>query len=290
MNKLKLIVLSIILLLLFSCEKKIEFDLNKQENSRLVVEGNLTDQTKEHIVKLTRTSSYYESEPAPFETGATVSIYNGTTYHQLTEISPGIYKTAANYTGEVGKTYTLSITTSNNQEYSASSTIYPVTQIDTIITQIEDPIKGEGGSGPDVKGMILSLNHYGPEPSTLGNNYMWMVFLNGTNLTPLVTDIYFENDEFVNGNYINDLAIHQIDEFDPILSADTLRFTVELHSISREYYDFLTAIIIETEFNGGLFAGPPANIPSNISNNGLGFFRASAVYSKYIELKNPLIF
>ena len=81
-------------------------------------------------------------------------------------------------------------------------------------------------------------------------------------------------------------------EFQEILleelpNTDTLKVTVEMHSISRKYYDFLVAIALETEFNGDLFSGPPANIPSNISNGGLGFFIASAVTTEYIEISTP---
>jgi len=280
--------LTVIILLLLSCEEKIEFDLNDQENSRLVVEGNLTDQTEAHVVKLTRTSSYYENQSAPKETGATVSISDGTTTHQLSETAPGIYKTAVNYKGEIGKTYTLNVTTSNSENYSASSTITPVSTIDTILNFVEESVKGQGGSGQEFENNVLSFYHYGPEPATLGNNYLWKINLNGSDLTATATDLTFVTDEFVNGNYIDGFFIHQIDEFDPILETDTLNYTVELHSISREYYDFLLAIILETEFSGGLFSGPPANIPSNISNGGLGFFEASAVYSKTIQLENPL--
>lgn len=288
MKNLNYFILLSVVLFLFSCEEKIDFDLNDQENSRLVVEGNLTNQTKIHTVELSRTSSYYENQSAPRETGATVSISDGTTSHQLTETNPGIYETAPTYKGEIGKTYTLNITTSNSENYTASSSITPVTHIDTILTFVEESVKGQGGSGQEFKDNVLSFYHFGPEPATLGNNYLWKLNLNGQDLSSSATEVTFETDELVNGNYINGFFIHQIDEFDPILDTDSLKFTVELHSISKEYYDFLLAIILETEFSGGLFSGPPANIPSNISNGGLGFFRASAVSSIYIEMENPL--
>jgi hypothetical protein len=51
-------------------------------------------------------------------------------------------------------------------------------------------------------------------------------------------------------------------------------------SISKAYYDFLTALMIETVWRGTPWDGPPANIPGNISNGGKGFFRASAVTRK----------
>jgi hypothetical protein len=281
------ILLILITVILSACSEVIDFDLNDQENSRLVVEGNITDQTKEHTVKLTRTSSYYENEPAPKETGANVTISDGVSLHTLTETSPGIYQTASNYKGEIGKTYTLDITTTNNDFYTASSTLTSVSHIDTILVDLQEGMKGGGGDEDEDSEFVLALKHYGPEPATTGNNYMWLVTLNDINKTETVTDITFVTDEFVNGNYIADFNIHEID-VEEVPLVDTLRLNVELHSISREYHDFLLAIFLETEYNGTLFSGPPANIPSNISNGALGFFRASAVYSKYIEIENPL--
>jgi hypothetical protein len=280
MKNLKYFLLLISALYLIACEEVIEFDLNNQENSRLVVEGNLTDQTKAHVVKLTRTSSYYENQQAPLETGATVTLSDGTSIHTLTETSQGIYETLPTYKGEIGKSYTLTITTSNFDTYSATSTLNPVANIDTIMVDMDGGIKGP-------EDHFLAFKHFGPEPPTLGNNYMWLIEMNGENLTSTATEITFVTDEFVNGNYIGGFIIHEIEEKE-IPLVDSLKIEVELHSISREYHDFLMAVVMETEFSGSIFSGPPANIPSNISNGGLGFFRASAVNSKYIEIENPL--
>ncbi|PCI93852.1 MAG: hypothetical protein COB15_15585 [Flavobacteriales bacterium] len=276
--------LLIILLCFCSCEQTIDFDLNNQENARLVVEGQITDQAKAHTVKLTRTSSYYENEPAPTETGANVFLFDGTVTHTLTETDPGIYQTASNFKGEIGKTYTLSINTVNNKNYSATSTLAAVSTIDSLTVSFEEP---EKGGGKDDESYVLNLRHYGPEPATLGNNYIWLISLNDSNLTETVTDIPFISDEYSNGNYFNGYTINEVFEEDIPLT-DSLFYEVELHSISRKYHDFLLAILIETEFNGSIFSGPPANIPSNISNGALGFFRASAVYTKSIVIENPL--
>lgn len=285
MKNLTYILLIVTSCLFISCDKVIDFDLNDQENSRLVVEGNITDQTKIHTVKLTRTSSYYEDQAAPKETGAIVTIFDGTSTHILTEnnSSPGVYETSPTYKGVIGKTYTLNITTANNDNYTASSTLTSVAPIDSVHIDLQKGFKSE-----EPEDYVLAIKHFGPEPATIGNNYMWFVTLNNINITETVSDIMFVTDEFVNGNYISGFNIHEI-IVEEVPVVDTLRFNVEIHSISREYHDFLLAIVLETEYNGGLFSGPPANIPSNISNGALGFFRASAVYSKYIEIENPTL-
>ncbi len=274
MKALQNILFIVLALVLFSCQKKIDFELNNQENSRLVVEGSITDQTKTHVIELTRTSSYYENQPAPRERGATVTISDGISTQSLTETSPGVYQTPATYTGVIGRTYTLNITTSDKQFYTAESVLESVAPIDTILFDLDKDFEDKD---------VLILSHYGPEPSGVGNNYMWLVDMNGTDYTDDVNDIMFVTDEFVDGNYIAGFEFQEI-YLDELPNEDTLKVTVEMHSISKSYYDFLLAIALETEYNGGLFSGPPANIPSNISNGALGFFRASSVSSMYIEL------
>lgn len=263
--------------ILFSCEKEIDFDLNNQENARLVVEASITNQTKVHTVELTRTTSYYENQAAPRETGATVTVFDGNTTQTLTETSPGTYQTPSTYAGVIGRTYTLNITTKDNETYTATSLLEPVAAIDTVLFEV----------GKDFENFdVLIMQHFGPEPAGVGNNYMWLVDINGIDYTEKVVDLMFVTDEFVDGNYIAGFEFQEI-YLEDLPQDDTLNVTVEMHSISKPYYDFLLAILLETEFNGGLFSGPPANIPSNISNGALGFFRASAVSTEFVQLYQP---
>ncbi len=53
-----------------------------------------------------------------------------------------------------------------------------------------------------------------------------------------------------------------------------------MYSISKAYYEFLSALMVETIWRGSPWDGPPANIPGNVSNGGNGFFRASDVKRK----------
>jgi len=278
-NYLYAIIGLLIIMFASSCQEKVDFDLNIDENARLVVEGSITDQTKAHEVILTRTSSYYENQAAPKETGATVTIFDGTSYHSLTETSAGVYKTSPTYKGEVGKTYTLNITTKNGQNYSSNSKLESVAPIDSVLFYVDINDAKEESEGS------LIFAHFGSEPKGVGNNYMWLVDINDTSFTEDIKDLAFVTDEFVDGNYIAGFEFQQI-EFENLPTGDTLKVTVEMHSISRAYYDFSLAILLETQYNGGLFSGPPANIPSNISDGGLGFFRASAVSTAYLEIPN----
>ncbi|GAB4252226.1 MAG: hypothetical protein Kow0079_06860 [Vicingaceae bacterium] len=263
-----------------SCTEEIDFDLNTKENNRLVVEGKITDQQKAHQIKLTRTTSYYYTESPPLETGAVVTITDGTNTYTLNETSPGIYETAPTVKGEINKTYTLNITTQNGEEYSATATMFRTAPIDTILVEKVDYV---GDRGVLYKG--YELQHFGPEPVGVGDYYLWDVYLNGQKLTDTISfsKLTFVSDEFVDGNYIVKFGVYVIDE-KYINPGDTVDVTVELRSISKDYYNFLIDIWEETEAQQGLFSGPPANVCTNVTNGGLGFFEASAVTEKKIKV------
>ena len=54
------------------------------------------------------------------------------------------------------------------------------------------------------------------------------------------------------------------------------------YSLTPEYAEFLRALITETEWQGSVFEQAPENIPTNISNGGLGFFSACSVITDTI--------
>jgi len=271
----KIAILLTFVIVMVSCRKDIDFELNNEINSRLVVDGGITDQQKAHRIELTRTSSYYENQVAPKETGATVTISDGSTTFPLSEISDGVYETGINVKGVIGKNYTLNINTKDGKSYTASAQLNSVSAIDTITFEYVSKIV-QGGVQKDG----YELKHWGQESSAIGNCYMWLVYVDNELATNKINDIRFVKDDFVNGNYIVNFPIYIIES----AVVDTVDVRVEMHSISLPYYEFLSAIRIETSSGLGLFDGPPANIPSNISNGALGWFEASAVSEKSIEV------
>jgi hypothetical protein len=55
------------------------------------------------------------------------------------------------------------------------------------------------------------------------------------------------------------------------------KITLVMNSIDKPFSDYLTALQIETTPKNPLFSGPPANIPSNISNGAIGVFATYSV-------------
>lgn len=88
-----------ILVSLSACTEKIEIELD-DNYTRLVVEGNITNDTMKHIFLLSKTTSYYYNQAPPKVTGALVTISdNSGNSIQLSEESEGQYCTPDNFYG-----------------------------------------------------------------------------------------------------------------------------------------------------------------------------------------------
>ena len=61
---------------------------------------------------------------------------------------------------------------------------------------------------------------------------------------------------------------------------------IALSSLTKEGYAFYQNLLDQFENDGGAYKASPASPPSNISNGGLGFFRASAVSEKTIKIQD----
>lgn len=272
-SKIILWVLAVVVLAT-SCTKRIELELNNGDYKRLVVEGWITDQVKAHEVRLSWTSSYYHNEPAPNVSGATVMISDGSSVFSLSEqpVGSGRYFTDPTVAGSVGNTYTLNIE-HNGETWMASDQLLPVAVVDSVALEYVDQ-----DLGPDQE-PYYDVLIWTVETPGIGNYYRWHTLLNGVNLRDTLANSSFSDDALVDGSEIIGVEIDFI-EASRVQSGDTV--TLEQHSISELAYDVIIAVLTETDWRGGLFDAPPANVPSNISNGGLGFFGAASVSAKSV--------
>ena len=54
-------------------------------------------------------------------------------------------------------------------------------------------------------------------------------------------------------------------------------YFIEMHSLTKEGYDYYKVLIQMFKTDGGGYSPSPASPPTNMDNGALGFFRASAV-------------
>jgi hypothetical protein len=255
-----------------ACEDIMDVSFSGNGEKVLVVEGSITTDTTTHQVTLSRTGDYFDKGAQDMESGAQVTITNGEKTLWLTEAEPGVYRTDQDVYGEIGKKYTLNIVLEDGSLYSASETISPLPEIDSI-RQSDNyyhmvPPMEWFGYGYDIL-------YYGPEPEGVGDCYLWNLYIDDILYTDTIFETVFTDDEFVDGNYIKDFDVFFVKDED--IHADSVKVSLVMYSISEEYYEFLIGLMLETKWRGSPWDGPPANVPSNISNGAKGYFRASDV-------------
>ncbi len=251
-----------ILLFFSACTEKIDIELN-DTYSRLVVEATITDRDDHHRIMLTKTTSYFHNEQSPSVNDAEVFISSGGYRWQLLPYTPGQYIAPDKFATQVGETYHLEIQY-DGQRYQASSTMKPVASIDSLSVRSHAWLPGH-------KELLVHFQ----EPAETEDFYMWKVYLNGENLTNSALRVRMASDDLINGRYMHYPFYTFRPDDAPLEAGDHIR--VEMYSISEAYYMFLVAMRRNQGATGGPFAGPPANIPSNIDNGALGFFLAASV-------------
>jgi hypothetical protein len=263
-------VLVAILFILVSCEEIMNVDFAGDSTKNLVVDGAITTDTIQHQIILSYTGDYFAISAQEMATGAIVYITEGPNIIPLRESKAGYYITDGSVAGKVGKKYTLHVKLPDGREYTASDSLEACAEIDSI--------RQSANYNTYMLGYGYDVLFYGHEPQPAGNHYMYELLINNTPYTDTITEVNFASDEFVNGSFVRNYQVFRINESD--LKNVTNYVTLEMYSISKKYYEFLSALMVETVWRGSPWDGPPANIPGNVSNGGTGFFRASDVKRK----------
>ncbi|KAB7730452.1 DUF4249 family protein [Rudanella paleaurantiibacter] len=281
-------------LTLAGCETVIDAKLD-QGPTQLSVDAWLTDALGEQRIRLTQTAPYLQNGAATPATGARVGIRDGKgrTYLFTDPDNDGFYSwrptSPTDTLGRIGETYTLGIEY-GGQQYVSVSRMNRVPAVDSIVFREEkvNPISEERG---------FQAEFYVKDFPGAPDYYRIRFFRNGQlqnrpNDLITVYDAGFSS----NGNTDGLLFIRPIRQsINPerlYARNDTVR--VEIQSITPEAFFFLAELRTQIS-NGGLFATPPANVPTNIRNvntNGpaaTGFFVTSAVRSRTARVTDEMI-
>ncbi|MEI6694708.1 MAG: DUF4249 family protein [Bacteroidota bacterium] len=268
MKKYLIIVLSAILLI--SCEKEIDINLNKS-NPRIVIEGNLSNLAGECGVKITRTINFDETIPNPTVSNAFVTITNLNTNvtDTLNETKPGIY-TNDSLIGKPGHSYTMQVKI-GIETYIAASTMPQIVNLEYIQLLDSNSTASHGGpmgGGTGSNSIVRMIPQY-TDPVNLTNFFQFVVTRNDT----LQKDIFIQSDFGFNGLVSNrPLRVTAIKK-------DVVK--VDMQCIDEAVYNYFFGL----SENINQSSATPANPVSNISNNALGYFKAHTSSSKTIIIK-----
>lgn len=263
MNKFKYI-FPLIFMLAVACEKVIDVDLNEAAPA-IVIEGNLSNSINEIQVKVSMTSSYFDTLPSEKISGAVVKVTSdvGDSFI-LHESENGIYKTRKSWFKE-GGTYNLSVE-ANGEKYVASSKLNSPVFIDSVRFYYEDSPFFEQG---------YYVNVFLDDPPGVSNYYRLKYLKNGV-FQNRIEDLILFDDRYVDGNTIEVSLFNQ-----PFELNDTV--ALQLVSLDKGAYDYLRTFRELVNNNPGSAA--PANPNSNISNGALGYFSAWSSSLKSVIIK-----
>ncbi len=283
----------LICLSLAACETVIDTKLETGQ-IQLSVDGTLTDQPGTQTIRLTQTAAYFNNGPAPAALGATVTVAdNANRVYSFTDPdndgnytwTPGPKDTL----GRIGNTYGLLIQYEGST-YVSRSKMNRVPVIDSIIftKKTINPISSLEGYQAE----FFAKDFAG------ATDYYRIRFYRNDTLQNKPRNIITLKDASFPGSADTDglVFIRPLRESvntDSLYALNDL-VKVELLSLTPEAFNFWQQFRQQIT-NGGLFATPPANIPTNVINtdpNGreaVGFFTASAIRSRSVRVTDQTI-
>ena len=320
-----LLIAFILLIIAYSCTTDYDLQL-EATSSRLVVDAKITNQDGPYLVRLTKSHSGSHNELILASSGDTVYNYHypfdGTKavqdaevfikdmntqftdtlikcptgllkYHEATNnyhawsifemadtsILMGFYKTQK-IKGVAGHSYSLTIKW-QGQEYHAESYMPPVPTLDSVKLKFTT---GDFGKFDYNIPLI-----YFKEPQNERNYYLFI-----TQAPYGVWPYSILSDEYLK-EYVNGLDVCKGNSPDYWINAYPHAngsggiddYFIEMHSLTKEGYEYYKSLIQQFRTDGGSYSSSPASPPTNLDNGALGFFRASAVNRVDFKREDP---
>jgi len=251
------------LVLLSSCEKVIDVDLNTAEK-KYVIEAIITDQEQTAKVIVTQTKNFDEDNDYPGVRNAIVEVTEaGGSTVVFPEQVPGIYSLTS-YKGTPGKSYSLKITV-GGQVFTATSVMPTRVGIDSIFVTDEFLFSETR--------KIVNVSFH--DPVGRGNNYRYIQFVNGNK----ETQILVQNDDYLDGRDVTAKLFFFADddeEVRQIKSGDVVK--IDFQCLDAANYKFWYSLFRGS--TGGSQSGTPSNPVSNIQGGALGYFSAHTLDTK----------
>lgn len=269
-----------------SCDEKIRWDVDP-EQKRIIVEGRITDELKQHDLLLRISNDFFDPENPSVVVGAQVSVTDGTNSYTYEEVSSGLYQSTEAFTGQVGITYELTIELEapigDQTRYTAVTTMQPNLTLDSLAVYRDelDDIFDEYDEDS-----TYFFSFFGLEPEGTGDHYLCELWRNGENYTDPINQVVIFEDDWIDGI--------EFEAFELFISADFDaqeefqpgdQATLKIYAIEKQYFDFLNAFFAQEEGGDPFgFSSPPANVDGNISGTGLGYFYAASVVASSSEV------
>jgi hypothetical protein len=273
-----------------SCEQDLNIDI-KTNDKRLLVDGEFTNDTAIHTLKLYCSGSLITGQPQTVISGAKVYVTDkiDTIYYVESNDTPGLYQTKNKCFGIVGHTYYLSISNidvdndGQNESYNASGLIPVPVKIDSMLSYRGVYENGDAGGAPAIYNDIyFKILYNGADNIRLMVNNKseldirsWIIRnqCNGVIYIPKITS----PDSIQKRVYTSLLFTDASGALNPVNNDDTL--TCNCVNLMKSQVEFLTQLANNSTYD--LFSDNysdqlkiPVNLPTNIqpSDKAAGYF------------------
>lgn len=252
-------------ILLSSCEKVIDIDLNDAEK-KYVVEATISEEEGAARVYISQTANFDESNFPPGISGANVSISDnlGNIYN-FVDNNAGSYAHGT-LVAVPGRTYTLNVEV-NGETFTATCKMPEPVEIDSLFIT-DELLFGENQK---------TVNVLFQDPPGRGNAYRFHQVVNGL----AEMSIMIMNDDYSDGRLVSSTLFYFVDEDEgdvAIKSGDEVEVT--LQAIDMPVYKYWFSL--DRSASGGNQQAAPSNPVSNIRGGALGYFSAHAERTKRI--------
>ena len=256
------IIIGLSTLLLSSCQDVIDIDL-RDADRKYVVEGSVVQGVDSVLVRVSRTTSFFETTGPEAITDASVvlTLPDGTE-RVLDHVSDGYYK-AMGIDAQPNATYRLTVS-AGGETFTASSYMPEPVSIDSLTYQPVQNFFGPPPAGPPKFNVFLNFQ----DPQS--RNYYRAVYTRNGNQQGNLGDIQLFDDELTNGNYIEIPIFNQEYKL-----GDTAH--VALQTMDADAYTFLETFVSAASSDAGSpFSAAPDNPITNIEGGAVGVFVAYA--------------
>lgn len=253
------------------CQKEIDVDLN-ESNPRVVIEANYDATNQTVVVRVSKTTNFFDNSTPEFIGDAIVSItdpngvettlpYNGINAYKIDSYVP-----------QFNATYTMKVI-ENGQTYIAQCFLPVAVPIEFPTYEYVPPGPFSGGSGED--GYIIYMNFN--DPAVVKNFYVGLLKVNGT-LRNQFAQMFTQDDSVTDGNLVER----------PLFGANTLfqlgdTVGIEFRSIDEKIYDYINEV--NSIIGSGQSSAAPGNPTNNWNNGALGYFSAYSFDYKEVVIQ-----
>ncbi len=258
----------LIIIAFTSCEKVVIIDV-KSSGSKVVVQGNLNNDSVPYLVQLDNSVSYYADNVFPPILGAQVKISDNAGHAEvLRELGKGYYQTDS-IRGVPGRTYFLQII-SNGNTYTSYGTMPNPVPIDSFLLR---PTLNRFTH--DTTGYRVTCKF--TDPIGTGNYYKVVISSKDTAAIGTTTGRIL-SDKYTDGQQLS------VTFRTNLIANDSV--SIQVQSITKSTFDFYNTLTnAEGEVGASQFLSSlPANPTNNISNGGLGYFAVYAETKKTIVI------